>query len=903
MPPEPNQMLAHYRLVERIGEGGMGVVWKAEDTKLGREVALKFLTEEFSADPERLARFQREAKLLASLNHANIATIHGLEEAGGERFLVLEFVPGDNLAVRLTHGPLPVAETVTICRQITEALDAAHESGVFHRDLKPANISLTPEGSVKVLDFGLAKAWEPESASADASQSPTLTYQNTRAGVILGTAAYMSPEQARGRTTDKRTDVWSFGCILFELLAGQKAFAGETISDHIAAILKGEPEWLALPATTPPRLRELLARCLEKDRKRRLRDIGEARIELEKVEAGDTGEMRAPAESTMRRRLALVVVLVVGLAAGAFLDGWLRPGGVVDESSRPARRLSITVPEGQVVERTWFSPDGEVLVYRASARNTEDVRLYTRRLDEFEAHPVPESENARWASFSPDSRRIAYMTTSPSGVSVIKKVSLDGGPVVELLELREAPGNTDGNWWSEDELIIAIDKRRVLARLSVDGGEPEEILRLEESEQCWMIGVEPGGETLLMGLLYFREGEIKFREEALDLKSMQRRIVLADGVGGPMPGGRYLIWRDYTWFVAPFDRERLVFTGPETPVFANRHASLAETGTLAYIPRFTSSDSIVTVDRQGRIDTLADLEDRRGKELRWSPDGTNIAIISRDKERVRRRLWRLDVDRKNLVPLPSGEAWKGGVGWTQDGKELTMTLLGSDGKWDIGRRGSRPADSWAPMFSEDSSLGWPEGVSTMTANWSADGSVMVFARQEHEGKWELWLLRSGQGEEPRPFLEAATDLRAPAVSPDGRWVAFSTDESGTREVYVAPLGSDHPNREMVRISDLGGRDPVWARDGTELFFEDLEGHLMTVPVASARPVADAFGVPTVLLDLVELGLVTNPSHSYDISPDGSRFVFTRRDEDPGAGSRIYIVLDWLAELDRKIPLD
>ena len=901
MPPEPDQMLSHYRLVEKIGEGGMGVVWKAEDTRLGREVALKFLTEEFSADPERLARFQREAKLLASLNHPNIATIHGLEEAGGHRFLVLEFVPGENLAVRLTRGPLPVAETVTICRQITEALDAAHESGVFHRDLKPANINVTPEGSVKVLDFGLAKAWELESASAEASQSPTLTYQMTRAGVILGTAAYMSPEQARGRTTDKRTDIWSFGCILFELLAGRKAFSGETISDHIAAILKGEPEWSALPADTPPRLRELLARCLDKDRKRRLRDIGEARIELDKVEAGDTGEVREPAGNSTRRLLPLAGVLLIGLAVGALVRGWLGPDASLDNDPRPARRLSITVPTDQVVKDMWLSPDGEMLIYRARAPNGEGVRLYTRRLDEFEAHPVPGSKNASWAAFSPDSRRIAYLTMSPTGSGAIKKVSLDGGPVVELLELEEAPGNAVANWWSDDELFVSLSNGRTLARLSADGGEPQEVVRLE-AERLWGgFTVLPDQGTLLMGVLDVQDGEISFRTEALNLESKERRVILEDGLGGPLRR-RFLVWRDRTWFVAPFDAERLVFTGPETPLFANRKLTLSRTGTLAYLPRFTSSDSIVTVDREGRIDLLAEIEQGRGRQLRWSPDGTNVGLMSGDNDRVRRRVWRLDVARKSLVPLPSGDAWTAWIGWTHDSNELTITLLGADGKLHIGRRGIRPADPWTPLFAEGSPPAWPEGVGTRDACWSADGSVMAFLRKEPEGTWDLWLVRTGQGAEPQPFLDTPTDLSTPAISPDGRWIAFSSNDSGTQEVYVAPLASERPDQEMVRISDLGGRDPVWARDGTELFLEDLEGHLMAVSVASSQTAADAFGAPAVLLDLDELGLVANPARSYDVSPDGSRFVFTRREEDAAAGSQIHVVLDWLAELDRTIPL-
>jgi Tol biopolymer transport system component len=895
----PGQQILHYRLIEQIGKGGMGVVWKAEDTKLGREVALKFLTEAFSGEAERLARFQREAKLLATLNHANIATLHGFEEAYGERFLVLELVQGENLADRVAQGPLPVGEVIPICRQIAEALDAAHESGIFHRDLKPANIKVTPGSVVKVLDFGLAKAWEPDPTSEDPSLSPTLTHEPTRTGMILGTAAYMSPEQARGRSTDKRTDIWSFGCILYELLSGRRAFAGETISDSIAAILKSEPDLTVLPEATPPRLLDLISRCLEKDRKRRLRDIGDARIELEKVEAGDMGTVATASTGPAQRWLPLAAVLVLGLVLGVLLRGWLAPDAATEGTSGQATHLSVVAPDGWVVKELRLSDDGRSLIFEAEPPPGQDdtsPRLFHRRLDSFETTPVPESENPEWVDYSPDSSRIAYMTQDPDGAYTIKKTSLEGGPVVELLELSEHPGDANGKWLTENELFFPVHHGYTLARMSADGGEPQELLTLED-EILWSgLHLLHEGRTLLYGTFKSAEAGVSYRTDALDLETGERRVIMEEGWGGPVPGGeRFVFWRDYTWFGAPFDVERLEIIGPETPLFSNRKATFSDTGMMAYIPRHASTaESVVVVDRQGRLDQLADIEEGIVEELRWSPDGRQIALLSQDTDRLRRRLWTVDVARKNLVPLPTGDAWKAGISWTPSGDYLMVTLLHEDAPA-IFRRGARPGDRWEPVFTDG-----PARDRSHWGAWSADGSVMAFLSGEEGGTWDLWLLPADEGAEPRPFIESPAVILTPAISPDGRWVAFVSDESGTGEVYVATLSGEQAGQNMVRVSDRGGAGPVWSPDGTELFFKDASGQLMAVVVERGGAVP-RFGNPEIVLDLNALGLSTDAT--YDVSPDGSRFVFARPAGGREGSSEIFIVLDWNEQLERQVPLE
>ncbi|MGA2263257.1 MAG: protein kinase, partial [Acidobacteriota bacterium] len=472
--------LSHYRITEKLGAGGMGVVYRAEDTNLDRQVAIKVLPDIFSGDPERLARFEREAKLLASLNHPNIAAIHGLEEAGGKRFLVLELVEGETLAQRIAKGPLPVDETLDVCRQIAEGLEAAHEKGIIHRDLKPANVKITPEGKVKVLDFGLAKAFHGETAAADASHSPTLTDQMTRPGVILGTAAYMSPEQARGKPVDKRADIWAFGCILYECLTGKRAFEGETVTETLAAILKAEPDWHALPVEASENLRAVLRRCLQKDASHRLRDIGDARIEI-----GDSIAQLAEAVSVLRRYpfrwilACAAVVLLVGILIGVALMRYSQPA-----TSSPVLRSVIKVEPGhwldglrrsreaQSPSRTAMaiSGDGRFAVYSAIEENPgpqAKPQLYLRRMDQAEAKPITGTEGGINPFLSPDNHWVGFWADGK-----LKKVPVDGGVPATLCDAAFIFG---ASWGPDNSIVFARGVAAGLSRVLADGGKLESL--------------------------------------------------------------------------------------------------------------------------------------------------------------------------------------------------------------------------------------------------------------------------------------------------------------------------------------------------------------------------------------------------------------------------------------------
>jgi len=595
--------LSHYKIIEKIGQGGMGVVYRAEDTNLSREVAIKVLPEQFTQDPQRLARFEREAKLLASLNHPNIAAIYGLEEAAGVRFLALELVEGETLAERVAKGPVPVKEALEVCRQIAEGVEAAHDKGVIHRDLKPANVKVTPEGKVKILDFGLAKAFEDEIPAADISQSPTLTEEMTRAGVILGTAAYMSPEQARGKAVDKRSDVFAFGCVLYELLTGTRAFGGETVTDTLAKILEGEPDWNVLSPTVPSTIRFLISRCLQKDPGKRLQHIDGARILIEEALTGETTASAiglGGAVQPVPQRWAMTVGLVVLGAVVAGLAVWL----LIQPSSpeQVLNRFVITPsPDAPLAEIGFsvvaISSDGRRVVYVADSQGTR--QLYVRSLDDFLATPIPGTEGTEGGPFfSPDGESIAFHAAGQ-----LKRVSVMGGSPITLCDVEVWAGGS----WFEDTILFGTGAGG-LYRVSAAGGEPEILATVDPNngETGYATpDILPGGKAVLFTI----NREAPPAEIAvLSLETGEKKILMEQGVRVHYSPTGHIVYviRTGSLMAVPFDLASLEVSGDPVSVLEGirRYGSapdysLSPNGALVYVPDQEYRYSPVWVDRKG----------------------------------------------------------------------------------------------------------------------------------------------------------------------------------------------------------------------------------------------------------------------------------------------------------------
>jgi Tol biopolymer transport system component len=909
---EPGKELLHYRLAEKIGEGGMGVVWKAVDTSLDREVAIKILPQVFSQDHERLARFEREAKLLASLNHPNIAVVHGLHEAEGLRFLAMELVEGEDLSKRLERGPLGIDETLVVGRQVASALEAAHESGIMHRDLKPANIQLMPDGTAKVLDFGLAKAFEPDSASSDPSASPTVTSAGTVAGLLLGTAAYMSPEQARGQAVDKRTDIWAFGCVLFELLSARKAFPGSTVSDTIAGILRGEPDWAALPAALPRRARDLMQRCLEKEARERLRDIGDARIELTRAtQKGATRDTVAQADARPATRAfgtpLLAAVLVGGALLGAALWHWLGPADqTVGPASNAVSRFTITIPDDLELQDVEISADGRVLAYIASVvsegrASTPTERLYVRRLEQLEAQQIAEAHDLRWVRFSPDGRWLAYLATDATGDGTIRKVAVDGGPAVVLLDDVKPSRWYEAEWRKDDSLLFVTDGN--LVRLPTRGGEPEDLLDVDaEGENSVVLSTHslPDGNTILLGIGYLDEGGLAGRTELFTLDTRERRVLIRHGSGATYRSTGHIVFgEDNTILAVPFNLDSLELSGPEVPLISSQgQGALSDNGTLVFQSRVKRTNRLVLVDREGNIERLdgfdsALLEGGRPMRLRWSPDGSRIAAAIFDGKEARGRMWVYDLDRGTPVPLTFSGAFSNHPVWAPDGTQLAFAAVVEDRDWRVYRR---PVDgSGSPeqfVESDESDLG------DAPADWTRDGASLVFGRFK-DNSGDIWIQPSDPGATPRPLIVTPADERSPRISPDGLWIAYQSDESGRNEIWVSPFSpaDDAAVARKTRVSVDGGHRPKWSPDGRELFFLDASGRILGAEVKSAtKRGLPAFGVPRVVLDRPALGL----KYSYDVSPLDGRFVTTMREQGEGATNQIFVVLNWHTELIKRM---
>jgi serine/threonine protein kinase/Tol biopolymer transport system component len=881
---EPGFSLGPYRIERMIGAGGMGEVYRARDTKLGRDVAIKILPRVFTSDPERLARFEREARMLAALNHPHIGAIYGMEDADGVRGLVLELVEGPTLADRLVAGPLPVTEALTVARQIVDALEAAHEKGIVHRDLKPANITLTPDGVVKVLDFGLAKVFAGEATGPDLTQSPTITVGATREGVLLGTVAYMSPEQARGLAVDKRTDIWAFGCVLFEMLTGGAVVAGNTVSDTIVAILEREPAWDQLPDATPHNIRQLLRRCLDKDSKRRLRDIGDARIEIDDSRA-DPVIVESPERHKRSMRMApwtaaaLCLVAAVILAR-SYLQTVPPPGG-------EATRFSVS-PADLVLRRGLLalSPVGRRLAF--VARRDGVPMIWVRALEAIEAQPLLGSEDATSVFWSPDGQSLAFFTPK-DGLKIMDEF----GRGVRTVGALEAMTTFYGGMWTPDGRIVVGSIRRGLFAISAKGGSSSPITRLD-------VAHGEGGHifpTMLPDgrhFLYLSEPSSTIWIGALG-STEATRLMSADSQAVYVAAGYLLFVRRQTLFAQPFDPSRLKLTGEPVVV---AEGVLTE---VNYGADFTASLDGILAYRTGTIHVPTQLiwVDRAGKRLRTvgppgryanielSPDGTRVALEAFDARTFTKDIWIMELGRGVLTQLTFDSSNETFPIWSPEGDWI---MFGSDreGGWQLYQRRTNGtgSDERVVMSSE----------SMVPQSWAPDGLSVVYLQRPAN----LGMLPLAGARTPRLFDEARfegsgrNDGHA-QVSPNGHWLAYASNESGQWQIRVRSY--PEPDGGRRQISTAGGISPVWRRDGRELFYYSGEGRLVAVSIAADKALTIGAAVP-----LFTANLLGGPSSAipwrtqYAASPDGQRFLLNEPVEDAYAYAPITVVTNWMAAL-------
>jgi eukaryotic-like serine/threonine-protein kinase len=886
--------LGPYRIERLIGAGGMGEVYRARDTTLGRDVAIKILPHLFTRDPERLARFEREARMLAALNHPHIGAIYGVEDADGVRGLVLELIEGPTLADRITAGPLPVTEALTIARQIADALDAAHEKGIIHRDLKPANVKVTPDGKVKVLDFGLAKAFAGVGTADDPIHSPTVSRAATAQGVILGTAAYMSPEQARSQPVDKRTDIWAFGCVLYELLTGQHAFQGETVTEILAAVLRGEPDWLALPAETPTKVRDLLRRCLQKDKTLRLRDTGDASIEIQ--EALTAPNVSPTATVTARRgwRLAVVLGLAgVAVAIVAALAVWsLKPAP--PPASRPVARFTITLPPGQHLAGQQLagfyggpalalSPDASHLAYVASEGGSNQV-LYLRAMDGLDARPVPGTEGAVEPFFSPDGQELGFFAGGK-----LKKVSIRGGGAVTL---GDGADFAFGASWGSRGLIAFMPSvaltgpsRTGLQLVSDLGGPPQPLTRLEKGERAhvWPEFL-PGGKAVLFTARQGTDAQI-----AVQLVGTGERRNLIPGAAQPRYAlsGHLIYAQGGNLLAVPFDPQRLTVTGPPVLVLEGvlqgaspsaAEYSMSATGSLVYVRGSVQAQRrlLVWVDRHGREEALP-AQAREYATPRLSPDRQRVAAWDGGD------IWVDDLARNTLTRL-TFQGRNGMPVWTLDGKRIAF-FSNREGPF-------RSFWQWADGSGDVERL--TSGKYDQFPNsWSPDGPRLAFTELNPTTGYDIWVQRIGD-HQAQPFLHTPFNEFEAQFSPDGRWLAYSSDESGRNEIYVRPYPG--PGGKW-QLSAGGGTEAMWNRNGRELFYRS--GNAMMAVEITRQPGFVA-GNPQRLFEGPYVSTLRG-AQEYDVTPDGQRFLMLKPVDDAAATTQINVVLNWAEELKQRVP--
>ena len=871
--------LSHYKVIEKIGQGGMGEVYRAEDTNLSRDVAIKVLPEQFTKDPQRLARFEREAKLLASLNHPNIAAIYGLEEADGVRFLALELVPGETLQERVAKGPLPVEEALEICRQITEGVEAAHEKGVIHRDLKPANVKVTPEGKVKILDFGLAKAFEAEPPVTDISQSPTLTEEMTRAGVILGTAAYMSPEQAKGKSVDKRADIFAFGAVLYELLTARRAFEGETITETIAKVLESEPNWDLLPRTVPSTIRFLLRRCLKKDPGKRLQHIDGARILIEEVLSGATTEspIGVTIQPPLWKRAIPWSITTATVILAASIGFWSAP----QPESVPLTKFSITPPPAAPLgsggnNELAVSRDGRHIVFAS-----ESDELYLRSLDDQSAVLITTGTDGGVSPFlSPDGEWVAF-----AAAGKLKKVPLRGGSPMTLCDAI-GPG-VYGSWGPGNTIVFSDQgSDRGLYRVSAAGGNREILATPDPDKGELGYGVPeilPDGKAVLFSV---RLKDSSRQIAVLSLETGEQKTVLEDGRKPHYtPTGHLVYEQDGTLMAVPFDSEKHEVMGQPAPILESVRGAdyaLSSEGTLVYVPDFVgqAQRSLVWVDRKGESEPFTD-HLRQFANPRFSPDGARLSVTIREQE-AGQNVWTYEMASGILTPFTLQAGQFRSPIWTLDGKHLTFSLdLDPRGIFWEFADGSGGREQLTQMQDIQIPNSWSRhGVLAYSEGLPDKGDIRTFSVEDER--------------QPQEFVVTEFNERHPMFSPDGQWIAFTSNRSGQDEIYVKAYPGPGG---IVQISSEGGSQPLWARDGKELFYRN--GDKMTVISVQTEPTFKMLAAPRILFQGSYYFGSFDWASNYDVTPDGQRFVMVKQPET--SATQINVVLNWFEELKRLVP--
>jgi len=879
--------ISHYKILEKIGEGGMGVVYKAEDTKLQRNVALKFLPSELTRDNELKERFVREAQAAAALDHPHICTVHEINEAEGQTFIAMAYIKGKSLKEKIAKGPLEIEEAVNIATQVAEGLKEAHERGIVHRDIKPANIMLTEKGQAKIMDFGLAKLeW-----GADLTKTAT----------IMGTVAYMSPEQASGKTVDHRTDIWSLGCMLYEMLTGERPFRSRHDQAVIYSILNDEPEPLTkLRPSLPLGLEWIVNKALAKSPDERYQHVDEIPVDLKAMKAEPiplsiesavaTERIDAALPKKWKRTVPWMLCAFLAIIAGLASWGpWRKSLGKLPSPTRFTINLPLTAPLWltQVFQQpsAALSPDGSKLVYVATKEGVKQLCL--REMNQFDANPLPGTDDARSPFFSPDGEWVAFLTGS-----TMKKMSLSSGAVVTICDVFPDV-STAGCWGPDDNIYFAPGPSRGLAKVSASGGTPEQItnpdLRWEEAGH-WYPEVLPGGAALLFVIR--KGGWSDTRIAVLSLKTGEWHTLVEGGTQPHYLSTGHLVYaQSGTLLAAPFDLEQLKITSPPVRVLegvitrSGAEFSLSKDGSLAFIPGTSGwpKSTLYWVDRQGKAQSLP-LEPLTYSVPRLSPDGRLFAIEIISQQKGNRDIWVCDLDRYSRTRLTYNPITDTHSVWSPDGKYLAFAA------------GSKTLDApelvWKPADGSGEAVRLCEmEYANFPSSFSPDGRNMLFTDEHPETKLDIWtLMMDGDEPEPRPVVKTPFNETAAVFSPDGRWIAYQADESGRFEVYVRPFSGSGAKHQ---ISTDGGTEPVWSPDGRELFFRN--GDKMMVVNINPDP---EFNVSKPNLLFRGWYSTDRIAANYDISPDGQRFLMIKGEQT--AATQIKVVLNWAEELKRLV---